>query len=244
MAAPHTTDTIYTGLQLILSGETAPAHRHVAFALRFIIEGEKGFTAVGGRKVIMERGDVILTPSWAWHDYGHEGDGPMIWLDGLDLPLYQAFPTNFAEPYSHSRYPSTLTADFKDMKVSWAQVQEYFDEQESHHATYHYEIVKEGMKTSLSQTIGAQAERIEAGYESAPTRETCSFVYHCFEGSGSTFLRHANGNVQQVEWSKGDTFAVPAWTEKIHKANGAVSYLFAINDLPLLQNLGMYRREG
>lgn len=30
----------------------------------------------------------------------------MIWLDGLDLPLYQAFPTNFAEMYKEERYPS------------------------------------------------------------------------------------------------------------------------------------------
>lgn len=73
MKAPYTTDTIYAGLQLINPGETAPAHRHTAFALRFIIEGERGFTAVGGKKVVMRRGDVILTPSWEWHDHGHEG---------------------------------------------------------------------------------------------------------------------------------------------------------------------------
>lgn len=73
MKAPYTTDTIYAGLQLINPGETAPAHRHTAFALRFIIEGERGFTAVGGKKVIMRKGDVILTPSWQWHDHGHEG---------------------------------------------------------------------------------------------------------------------------------------------------------------------------
>ena len=73
MRAPYTTDTIYAGLQLILPGETAPAHRHTAFALRFIMEGERGFTTVGGRKVTMRRGDVILTPSWQWHDHGHEG---------------------------------------------------------------------------------------------------------------------------------------------------------------------------
>lgn len=106
MKAPYTTDTIYAGLQLINPGETAPAHRHTAFALRFIIEGERGFTAVGGKKVVMRRGDVILTPSWLWHDHGHEGSGPMIWLDGLDLPIYQSFPVNFAELYQESRYPS------------------------------------------------------------------------------------------------------------------------------------------
>lgn len=38
--------------------------------------------------------------------YLDAGGGPMIWLDGLDLPLYQAFPTNFAEIYAEERYPS------------------------------------------------------------------------------------------------------------------------------------------
>lgn len=105
--APCTTDTLYAGLQLINPGEVAPAHRHRAFALRFIIEGERGFTAVEGEKVYMERGDVILTPSWTWHDHGHEGDKPMIWLDGLDLPIFQYIPVNFAEHYADPRYPST-----------------------------------------------------------------------------------------------------------------------------------------
>lgn len=73
LRAPYTTDTLYAGLQCILPGETAPAHRHTAFALRFIVEGERGFTAVGGRKITMRRGDVVLTPSWQWHDHGHEG---------------------------------------------------------------------------------------------------------------------------------------------------------------------------
>lgn len=103
---PFTTDTIYGGLQLINPGETAPAHRHRAFALRFIIEGSRGFTAVEGDKLYMEAGDLILTPKWQWHDHGHDGTGPMIWLDGLDLPLYHQLPNHFAEPYAEERYPS------------------------------------------------------------------------------------------------------------------------------------------
>jgi gentisate 1,2-dioxygenase len=54
----------------------------------------------------MEEGDVILTPQWQWHDHGHHGDSPMIWLDGLDITLYHYFPTHFAQPYSELRYPS------------------------------------------------------------------------------------------------------------------------------------------
>jgi gentisate 1,2-dioxygenase len=102
----HTSDSIYAGLQIINPGETARAHRHTAFALRFIIEGANGFTAVDGEKITMARGDVVLTPSWTWHDHGHEGNGPMIWLDGLDVPLLQAIPVNFAESYKKARYPS------------------------------------------------------------------------------------------------------------------------------------------
>lgn len=59
----------------------------------------------------MEAGDVILTPQWQWHDHGHDGDGPMIWLDGLDLPLYHHLPTHFAEPYWEPRYPSRYGID-------------------------------------------------------------------------------------------------------------------------------------
>lgn len=104
--APYTTDTLYAGLQVINPGETAPAHKHSAFALRYIIEGSRGFTSVDGQKMYMEKGDMILTPSWTFHDHGHEGEGPMIWLDGLDLPLFQSIPVNFAQPYHQKRFPA------------------------------------------------------------------------------------------------------------------------------------------
>src|SRR6266536_3112987 len=74
-AAPYTTDTVYAGLQLVMPNETAPAHRHTAFAMRFIIEGNGGFTAVHGRRIKMNRGDVILTPTMNWHDHGKDGSG-------------------------------------------------------------------------------------------------------------------------------------------------------------------------
>ena len=51
--APETTDTLYAGLQLVMPGEAAPAHRHSAFALRFIVEGKAGFTAIQGRRFEM-----------------------------------------------------------------------------------------------------------------------------------------------------------------------------------------------
>lgn len=128
-AAPCTTDTLYAGLQLVMPNETAPAHRHTAFAMRFIIEGQGGFTAVHGKRITMKRGDVILTPSWNWHDHGKDGSGPMIWLDGLDLPNFQYFPVHFVEHYQDPRYPAeTVDSSTSPIVFQWSEMQKKLDE--------------------------------------------------------------------------------------------------------------------
>jgi gentisate 1,2-dioxygenase len=78
---------IYLGMQLLLPGEWAPAHRHTPNAVRMIVEGEGAYTTVEGEKCMMSRGDLILTPTGLWHEHGHDGNGPVVWLDVLDLPL-------------------------------------------------------------------------------------------------------------------------------------------------------------
>ncbi len=78
---------IYLGMQLLLPGEWAPSHRHTPNAVRMVVEGEGAYTTVEGEKCTMSRGDLILTPSGLWHEHGHDGTDPVIWLDVLDLPL-------------------------------------------------------------------------------------------------------------------------------------------------------------
>ncbi|MFZ9407062.1 MAG: cupin domain-containing protein, partial [Burkholderiaceae bacterium] len=78
---------IYLGMQLLLPGEIAPSHRHTPNAVRMVVEGEGAYTTVDGRKCPMARGDLILTPTGMWHEHGHEGDAPVVWLDVLDLPV-------------------------------------------------------------------------------------------------------------------------------------------------------------
>jgi gentisate 1,2-dioxygenase len=74
--------------------------------MRYIIEGQGGFTAVHGKRIQMQKGDVILTPTWNYHDHGKDGSGPMIWLDGLDLPNFRHFPVHFVEHFDQPRYPA------------------------------------------------------------------------------------------------------------------------------------------
>src|SRR5258708_12747308 len=46
----------------------------------------------------MGPGHFIVPPSWSWHDHGNDGDGPMVWLDGLDIPIVTLLDAGFAEP--------------------------------------------------------------------------------------------------------------------------------------------------
>ena len=78
---------MYLGMQLLLPGEWAPSHRHTPNAVRMVVEGEGAWTTVEGEKCPMSRGDLILTPTGLWHEHGHDGTDPVIWLDVLDLPL-------------------------------------------------------------------------------------------------------------------------------------------------------------
>ena len=55
----------------------------------------------------MEPGDLILTPSWTWHDHGSESKEPMIWLDGLDIPIMQLLDAGFSENYPAEQQPTT-----------------------------------------------------------------------------------------------------------------------------------------
>ncbi len=99
----YITSSLYCGLQVIKPGEIAPAHRHSPNALRFIIEGEGAYTTVEGERVTMRPGDFVLTPGWTWHDHGHLGTEPVVWLDALDNPFGQFFGAIFRENYPARR---------------------------------------------------------------------------------------------------------------------------------------------
>src|SRR5665213_1815858 len=93
------THSLYAGLQLILPGEVARAHRHAASALRFILEGSGAYTAVDGERTYMKPGDFVITPSWTFHDHGNTTREPMVWIDGLDVHMVRLFEASFRESW-------------------------------------------------------------------------------------------------------------------------------------------------
>ncbi|KXJ87553.1 RmlC-like cupin domain-containing protein [Microdochium bolleyi] len=240
LESPFTTDTIYGGLQLVNPGETAPAHRHIAFAFRFIIDGE-GFTAVEGKRMALKRGDFVVTPTWHWHDHGNDSDKPVVWLDALNLPVFTFLRVHFAEGYSDPRYPST-PVDPCEWRFPWSEVQPILDAAPGPHAVHQYLSSTTGQP--LSKTLGAQAERISAGAHSEPAQSQCSFMYHIYEGAGySTITTPATGETVRYGWESRDTFVVPAWAKVQHFNESAdePAYLVAVHDRPMLDNLGLIK---
>lgn len=253
--SPYTTDTLYAGLQLVMPHDTAAAHRHTAFAMRFIIEGQGGFTAVQGRRIQMKRGDVILTPSWNWHDHGKDGSGPMIWLDGLDLPNFRHFPVHFVEHFKSARYPAEdVDTDNSPIVFPWAKMQARLDAGSSDWVEEDY-LKADGSPGKLlmciivpqnfcswitvSKIVGGSAQRINTGARSPELRETASSVFHVVSGEGHTEI-----DGKGIDWKSGDTFCVPAWNKYWHVAGSREPvYLYRFHDKPMLSALGFYRTE-
>src|SRR3546814_16016784 len=72
------TTSLYAGVQLVMPGEVAPAHRHSQSALRFVLAGSGAHTSVDGEPTVLEPGDLVITPSITWPDQGNHTHTPLV----------------------------------------------------------------------------------------------------------------------------------------------------------------------
>src|SRR5919108_1933848 len=99
-AQKATSRTLQMSIQLVKPGERAECHRHTAAALRFVVEADgTGYTTVEGEQMMMEPGDLVLTPNWTWHDHFNPGKNNIVWLDVLDAHLANYLDAGFHEDY-------------------------------------------------------------------------------------------------------------------------------------------------
>ena len=101
------TTSLFAGVQMVIPGDIAPAHRHSQSALRFMLEGKGAYHSRRWRAHAMEPGDFVITPSMTWHDHSNETSEPMFWLDGLDIPMVQFFDASFAEDFKEDQQKIT-----------------------------------------------------------------------------------------------------------------------------------------
>lgn len=266
------TQSLYAGLQLILPGEIAPSHRHTQSALRFVVEGRGAYTAVNGERASMAPGDFIITPSWTWHDHGHdgalEGGEPVVWLDGLDIPMLRFFDAGFAENHTERSQPVTTAEGTSYQRYGANMLPVRYDApfgQTSPIFSYPYERTREALYALERQapvdgwdgvklryvnpatggapmpTLATFMQRLPAGFAGKPYRQTDGAVFSVVEGHGTVTIDNV-GQQQAFEFGPRDHFVIPSWhTAQLRSAQGCV--LFSFSDRPVHQALGIHREE-
>jgi gentisate 1,2-dioxygenase len=257
------TQTLYAGLQLILPGEVAPAHRHAQNALRFIMDGDGAFTALDGERAYMHRHDLILTPGLLWHDHGNETEQPMIWLDGLDIPMIQMLDGSFVEhrgdrgawpttrpagdarlrwgrnlrPVRHGRGAGQANPLFIYPFVEWRDTLEALRRSEDPHPhdAYLMEFINPIDGGPVMATISAFARLVPAGFVTKPARATDGMIHVVVEGTGSMKIDAANFRL-----APGTIVVTPSWSERVIDASEDL-VLFSYSDRATQQKLSIWR---
>jgi gentisate 1,2-dioxygenase len=257
------TRNLFAGLQIIRPGEIAPAHRHVASALRFIIEGSGAYTAVNGERTLMAPGDFVITPSWTWHDHGNESDRPMVWLDGLDMHIVNMCDASFREDYAGGTYPvsrpagsaaaeagsNLLPIDFQSMsQTSPVFNYPYRTTRESLHSLmrfrdpdpchgYMMKYINPVTGGPAMPTLTTAVQLLPKGFRTAPYRSTAGTVFTVVEGTGT--FRSAG---QTFSWQQHDTFVIPSWNSFDFDC-AAEAVLFSFSDRIVQEKLDFFREQ-
>lgn len=263
-----TTNTLFGGIQIVMPGEVARAHRHSMAALRFIIESEGGYTNVNGEPIPMRPGDLVLTPNWTWHDHANDTDKPMIWLDGLDAPLVRLLEAAFQEEYPEEKQPIAETPGLSQTKYGAGALRPAWEGHAPRYSPLMHYPWPETKKTvqglegktqgspfdglimeytnpidggPVMPTIACFIQMLRPGESTQAHRHTSSAVYHVVEGQGCSVVGD-----QQLEWEEKDTFCVPGWTshEHMNLSKSEPAFLFSFTDIPVMRSMDLLRESA
>jgi gentisate 1,2-dioxygenase len=261
------TNSLYAGIQLIMPGEFARAHRHTAAALRFIIEGGSTYTAVAGERAYMEPGDFIVTPSWAWHEHRNESDSPTIWLDVLDVPLVRFLGAGFSEHYAEAEFPAKAPPADSQHRSGRSLLPVGFESSSSAPPPFSYPYARaretlERLETAgdwdpchaikmeyVDPTTGGPAiptistflQLVPKGFTTEPYITTSSAIVSVVAGTGVATIG-SGAAAKQLRYGPRDLFAVPNWHPFTLRADEE-SILFSASDEAVQRKLGVWRER-
>lgn len=253
---------MYLGMQLLLPGEWAPAHRHTPNAVRMIVEGEGAYTTVDGEKCVMSRGDLILTPTGLWHEHGHDGKDPVVWLDVLDLPLVYFLEASYhidgkkqdVNPGSgdaaYSRGGVVPTQVFERsnkaypmLRYPWAEVKQSLvklakDQPQLEMVQVTYINPETG--TDAQNILGYYALMLRPGQKlNLPVRSP-AMVFHVIEGAAKVAIED-----QSFDLGEADTCCAPGYTNISMQNSSATepAFIFIADETPLHRKLGVFENR-
>jgi len=254
---------MYLGMQLLLPGEWAPSHRHTPNAVRMVVEGEGAWSTVDGEKCPMVRGDLILTPTGLWHEHGHDGTEPVVWLDVLDLPLVyyleasyhvngdrqQPLPTHGERAYARGGVVPTVAFErsskaYPMLRYPWADARAALESLAANQPDLQAVQV-----TYTNPETGADAENIlgfyalmlRPGQPLRLPRRSPAMVFHLIEGAARVQVEE-----QGFDLAEADTCCAPGYTSvTLNNPSGTrPAFLFIADETPLHKKLGIFEDRG
>ncbi|MBL8482320.1 MAG: cupin domain-containing protein [Rhodocyclaceae bacterium] len=249
---------MYLGMQLLLPGEWAPAHRHTPNAVRMIVEGTGAYTTVDGERCAMERGDLILTPTGLWHEHAHDGAEPVVWLDVLDLPLVYYLEASYHEDgprqavrpgAGERRYarggllPAPLfergTRAYPMLRYPWREARAALEQlaaAEPGLDAVQIEYVNPENGAHVQNILGFYALMLRPGQTLSLPRRSPAAVFHLIEGSATVSV-----DAQQFKLAPADTCCAPGFS-RVTLANASAdqpAFIFIADEGPLHEKLGL-----
>ena len=253
---------MYLGMQLLLPGEWAPAHRHTPNAVRMIVEGEGAYTTVDGEQCPMERGDLILTPTGLWHEHGHTGNAPVVWLDVLDLPLVHYLETSYHEDgprqavtgradRSHARggivpmpafqrstrpYPM-LRYPWRDARAALETLAADRPDLDAVQVAY----VNPETGADAQNILGYSALMLRPGQTLRLPARSPATVFHLIEGNVEVTV-----DTQRFALAAADTCCAPGYVAVTlaNRSQNAPAFLFIADESPLHRKLGLFEERA
>ena len=239
------TESLYAGLQLIMPGELAPSHRHTPAALRFVLEGAGAYTAVNGRRAYMAPGDFIVTPPWSWHEHGHEGDGPTVWLDVLDVAMLHLFNATFTELDPDGRHARDAAAA-PTFHYPYAQAKQALDRLRGRSQAdpchgHRMEYLDSATGGPAIPTISTFLQSLPQDFQTQPYRSTAGTIFCVVEGTGTVDVG-GDESALSIAYAPWDVVVVPSWTPYAIRATTETT-VFSASDQAAQQKLGIWREE-
>ena len=253
---------MYLGMQLLLPGEWAPSHRHTPNAVRMVVEGEGAWTTVEGEKCLMQRGDLILTPTGLWHEHGHDGDAPVVWLDVLDLPLVhyleasyhvdgarqQVNPGRGERAYGHGGLVPTAAFErtrkpYPMLRYPWAQARAALEALASNQPgidAVQLAYVNPETGADVQNILAYRALMLRPGETLTLPVRSPAMVFHLIEGGAEVQVGE-----QGFVLAEADTCCAPGFSavRLVNRSARVPAFLFVADETPLHRKLGLYEQR-
>jgi gentisate 1,2-dioxygenase len=257
---------ISMGAQILMPGERTRAHRNSKNETRLVVDAPEGAQFVcDGEAYPMQRGDVVISPTWTVHDHYNSGDRPAVWIEAFDWG-YSGTGVELNERYSKEdpyqkiekvdgfsvrtlgrvgpilRQP---VAPRPPVRYPWAETRAALDAMvEAEIEEDPYEGIHLMFKSPVDggptlPTMAWHVQLLTAHRKTGVHRHNSTTYYHVFQGEGATVV---DGDT--LEWTEGDIFAVPPWTWHSHENHVSEdAILFSADDWPARTGLGFYSEE-